>query len=313
MAPQTRPFIQVDVFPSASTPLSGNPVAVVVSSEGLSTDTMQKFAAWTNLSETTFLLPPTDPSKADYKLRIFTMARELPFAGHPTLGSCRAWLESGGKPKSEGEIIQECGIGLVTIKSDPASDLLSFAAPKFIREGDVSSEDLQIMCDAMGVDKSQVLLSRWIDNGPGWAGLLLKSAEDVLAIKTNNITKAGSINWGVIGAYPKGQAQIARILKGETSDVGVSQGDDGLPHYELRAFIPNESIVEDPVTGSLNAGVGKWLISAGLAPQRYVASQGTCLGRKGRIYVSAEEPKASLGEVWIGGETRVCIRGTVLL
>lgn len=243
--------MQVDVFPSTSTPLSGNPVAVVASSEGLSTETMQRFAAWTNLSETTFLLPPTDPSKADYKLRIFTMVRELPFAGHPTLGSCRAWLESGGKPKKEGEIIQECGIGLVTIKSDPASGLLSFAAPKFIREGEVSSEDLQVICDAMSIDPSQVLVSRWIDNGPGWAGLLLKSVEDVLGIETNNISKAGSINWGVIGAYPKGQAQIEKVLKGDTADVGASPRDDDSPHFELRAFVPNESFVEDPVTGSL--------------------------------------------------------------
>lgn len=243
--------MQVDVFPSTSTPLSGNPVAVVISSEGLSTDTMQKFAAWTNLSETTFLLPPTNSSKADYKLRIFTMARELPFAGHPTLGSCRAWLENGGKPKKHGEVIQECGVGLVTIKSDPASDLLSFAAPKFIREGEVSSEDLQTMCDAMGVEKTCVLVSRWIDNGPGWAGLLLNSAEDVLAIKTKDISKAGSINWGVIGAYKKGQAQIERVLKGGTGDDAASPDDDDLPHFELRAFVPNESFVEDPVTGSL--------------------------------------------------------------
>lgn len=241
------------------------------------------------------------------------MVRELPFAGHPTLGSCRAWLESGGKPKKEGEIIQECGIGLVTIKSDPASGLLSFAAPKFIREGEVSSEDLQVICDAMSIDPSQVLVSRWIDNGPGWAGLLLKSVEDVLGIETNNISKAGSINWGVIGAYPKGQAQIEKVLKGDTADVGASPRDDDSPHFELRAFVPNESFVEDPVTGSLNAGVGKWLISTGLAPQRYVASQGTCLGRKGKIYISAEEPMASAGEVWVGGETSVCIRGTVLL
>ncbi|KAG8737831.1 hypothetical protein FRC10_007758 [Ceratobasidium sp. 414] len=171
MAPKARPFMQVDVFPSATTPLSGNPVAVVFASEELSTGEMQKFASWTNLSETTFVLPPTDPEKADYKLRIFTVARELPFAGHPTLGSCRAWLQSGGKPKKSGEIVQECGIGLVTIKSDESTGRLSFAAPRFIREGDISSSDLETMCQAMGIQTSDVLASRWIDNGPGWAGL----------------------------------------------------------------------------------------------------------------------------------------------
>lgn len=249
MASRSRQFMQVDVFPS-STPLSGNPVAVVLDSEGLSDETMQKFASWTNLSETTFIEPPNDP-RADYKLRIFTMARELPFAGHPTLGSCRAWLEDGGKPKKEGEIIQECGVGLVTIKSDPSSGRLSFAAPDFIQEGDVSPEDLKHMCDAMDISTSEVLKCRWIDNGPGWAGLILKSAEDVLAIKTDGINQGKGINWGVVGPYPKAQDQVQRALRGDISHSQLADEDNGTPHFELRAFVPNESFIEDPVTGSL--------------------------------------------------------------
>ncbi|KAG9120244.1 hypothetical protein FRC07_004346 [Ceratobasidium sp. 392] len=255
MAPKARKFMQVDVFPSSDKPLSGNPVAVVVSSEDLSNEEMQKFASWTNLSETTFLLPPTDPSKADYKLRIFTITRELPFAGHPTLGSCRAWLQSGGQPNKSEEIVQECGIGLVSIKRDESTGFLSFAAPDFIREGDVSKEDLEIMCRAMGIPTSDVLASRWIDNGPGWAGLILKSAQDVLAIKTDKINQAGLINWGVVGAYHKGQRFVHYGLKGESTELGAedveSPEDDFSPHFELRAFCPNESFVEDPVTGSL--------------------------------------------------------------
>ncbi|EUC63238.1 phenazine biosynthesis protein PhzF family protein [Rhizoctonia solani AG-3 Rhs1AP] len=251
MIPRPRVFMQVDVFAS-STPLSGNPVAVVLDSAGLSSDKMREFAAWTNLAETTFVDAPNDPS-ADYKLRIFSITQELPFAGHPTLGSCKAWLESGGVPKKEGEIVQECGIGLVVIKLDLSSGRLNFAAPGFLREGKVSTEDLARMCDAMSIHTEDVLASRWIDNGPGWAGLLLKSASDVLAVKTDRIKEAKGLVWGIIGAYPT----------------------YGQPLFELRAFDPLE--FEDPVTGSLNAGVGKWLISWGLAPQHYVASQGTCL------------------------------------
>ncbi|KAF8600290.1 PhzF family phenazine biosynthesis protein [Ceratobasidium sp. AG-I] len=313
MVSHTRQFMQVDVFPSASTPLSGNPVAVVFSAQDLSTEAMQSFAAWTNLSETTFLLPPTDPNKADYKLRIFTSYRELKFAGHPTLGSCRAWLESGGVPIKEGEIVQECGIGLVNIKSDPLSSRLSFAAPEFLREGNVSSEDLATICNAMGVATSDVLASQWIDNGPGWAGILLKSAQDVLAIKKDQITKATGINWGVVGAYKKAQTQVERGLAGELSIGETDANQDDSPHFELRAFAPKIASLEDPVTGSLNAGVGKWLISSGLAPQRYIASQGTCMGRKGRIYVSADQPNVGRGNVWVGGETKVFIRGEVVL
>ncbi|KAG8771775.1 hypothetical protein FRC12_003419 [Ceratobasidium sp. 428] len=255
MAPTARRFMQVDVFPSPGEPFSGNPVAVVVAAENLSTEDMQKFASWTNLSETTFILPPTDPSKADYKLRIFTIARELPFAGHPTLGSCWAWLKSGGTPKKPGEIVQECGIGMVPIKLDESTGILSFAAPDFIREGEVSNEVLETLCRAMGISTNNVLTSRWIDNGPGWAGLVLKSADAVLAIKTDKINQAGSINWGVIGAYPKAQRLLEAGLKHERKDLqedgNEAMSDDATPHFELRAFCPNESFAEDPVTGSL--------------------------------------------------------------
>ncbi|CAE6452768.1 unnamed protein product [Rhizoctonia solani] len=250
MASRSRPFMQVDVFPS-SRPLSGNPVAVVLDSGDISTETMQNFASWTNLSETTFVEPATD-SRADYKLRIFTTTRELAFAGHPTLGSCKAWLESGGKPKNDGRITQECGIGLVTIKLDSVTRRLSFAAPDFLREGDVSAEDLKLMCDAMGIDKSEVLGSQWIDNGPGWAGLLLKSADAVLAVKTHNMNRVNNINWGIVGAYEKAQDRVSRSLKGEKVLSDPDPNDDGLPHFELRAFVPEEAaFIEDPVTGSL--------------------------------------------------------------
>ncbi|CAE6494190.1 unnamed protein product [Rhizoctonia solani] len=312
MTSRSRPFMQVDVFPSSKA-LSGNPVAVVLDGEGLSTETMQRFASWTNLSETTFVQPATNP-RADYKLRIFTTVRELPFAGHPTLGSCKAWIESGGKPKYDSEIVQECGIGLVTIKVDSTTGRLSFAAPDFLREGDVSAEDLKLMCDAMSIETSEVLTSRWIDNGPGWAGLLLKSADAVLAVKTHNMSKAKNINWGIVGAYDKAQDRVGRSLKGDKVSSEPDPSDDGLPHFELRAFAPEElASIEDPVTGSLNAGVGKWLISTGLAPSNYVANQGTCLGREGRIHVSADNAFAQGGNVWVGGDARVCIKGEVLI
>ncbi|QRV77377.1 phenazine biosynthesis protein PhzF family protein [Ceratobasidium sp. AG-Ba] len=249
MAPQARPFMQVDVFPSEHVPLSGNPLAVVVSSQGLSTEDMQKFASWTNLSETTFLLPPSDASKADYKVRIFTVARELPFAGHPTLGSCKAWLQQGGKPRKSGNIVQECGIGLVSIKLEETTGRLSFAAPEFIREGEIPASDLENICHAMRISTGDVLASRWIDNGPGWAGLILKSAQDVLDIKTSHINQGRGINWGVIGAYSKAQKYIYK-MGGES--VVIEEGeDDDSPHFELRAFCPSETFVEDPVTGSL--------------------------------------------------------------
>ncbi|KAG8716213.1 hypothetical protein FRC09_015975 [Ceratobasidium sp. 395] len=251
MAPRARPFMQVDVFNSPSIPVSGNPVAVVLDSEGLSTEEMQKYAAWTNLSETTFLCPPTDPEKADYKLRIFTVYRELKFAGHPTLGSCRAWLESGGKPKRQGEIIQQCGIGLINIKVDQSSGRLSFAAPEFLREGDVPESDLTIICDVMGIKTSNVLASRLIDNGPGWAGILLTSAQDVLSIKRDNIIKAGDIKWGVVGAYGKAQARVESGLKGEILNQDADADSDDSPHFEVRAFSPRIPGLEDPVTGSL--------------------------------------------------------------
>ncbi|KAG9091594.1 hypothetical protein FRC06_000496 [Ceratobasidium sp. 370] len=274
---------------------------------------MQRFAAWTNLSETTFLLPPTDPEKADYKLRIFTIYRELKFAGHPTLGSCRAWLESGGKPKRPGEIVQECGIGLVNIKVDEPSGRLCFAAPEFLREGEVSASDLATICSAMGIATSSVLASRWIDNGPGWAGIILRSAQDVLAVKKDYILKAGDIKWGIVGAYEKAQARLESGLKGELLAEDAEADSDLSPDFEVRAFSPRIPSFEDPVTGSLNAGLGKWLISTGLASRRYTASQGTCLGRSGRVYVSADREMVQGGEVWIGGETKVYIKSEVFL
>ncbi|KAJ1303152.1 hypothetical protein OPQ81_011353 [Rhizoctonia solani] len=294
----TRPFLSLAAFRTSHTPWR-NPVAVVLDGEGLSSETMQKFASWTNLSETTFVEPSTNPL-ADYKLRIFTITRELPFAGHPTLGSCKAWLENGGKPKNQGKIVQECGIGLITIKFDSTTGRLSFAAPDFLREGDVSVEDLKLMCDAMSIETKEVLTSRWIDNGPGWAGLVLKSADAVLAVQTHNMSKAKDFNWGIVGAYDKAQDRVGRSLRGEniSPDPDADSDEDGSPHFELRAFSPEElAFIEDPVTGSLNAGVGKWLISMG----------------EGRIHVSADNALAQGGDVWVGGKTKVCIKGEVVL
>ncbi|QRV77378.1 phenazine biosynthesis protein PhzF family protein [Ceratobasidium sp. AG-Ba] len=251
MVPRARQFMQIDVFNSASTPLSGNPVAVVLSSDDLSTEQMQKFAVWTNLSETTFILPPTNPDKADYRLRIFSTYREMKFAGHPTLGSCRAWLENGGQPKNRGEIIQECGIGLVTIKKDPSSGRLSFAATAFLRDNEMTKNELKTVCDAMGVETDQVLTCRWVDNGPGWAGILLKSAQDVLAMKKDHIRTSTIYNWGVVGAYEKAQEQVQSGLKGLGHTVSLDANVDDSPHFEVRAFATRIPSLEDPVTGSL--------------------------------------------------------------
>ncbi len=287
---KTRLFKQVDVF--TATPYLGNPLAVVLDGAGLSTEEMQHFTNWTNLSECTFLLPPTH-AEADYRVRIFCPGRELPFAGHPTLGSCHAWLQAGGKPTGD-YVMQECGIGLVKIKHDPASSRLAFAAPPLIKSGSLDEADVQLIARGLGVARSDIVAHAWCDNGPNWRGVLLQSAEQVLALKPDAAVLAG-LDVGVVG--PRGKVGVIG---------GQATGDT---QFEVRAFFPgNNGLAEDPVTGSLNAGLAQWLIGAGFAPSRYIAAQGTALGRAGRVHVQQDG-----ADIWIGGASVTCIDGTVTL
>jgi PhzF family phenazine biosynthesis protein len=269
-------FRQVDVF--SSEPLRGNPVAVVHDADGIGDEEMRRFAHWTNLSETTFLLPPTDPA-ADYRLRIFTPGTELPFAGHPTLGSAHAWLEAGGVPHSEDEVVQECGAGLVRIRR---AERLAFAAPPLVREGPVSEHDRTAVLRALDLAEDDVVDLAWVDNGPGWVGVLLPDAAAVLALQPD-AGAFGGLDIGVVGPHPEG------------SECAI----------EVRAFSPGMGIVEDPVTGSLNASLAQWLAGDRL-PTSYVAAQGTVLGRAGRVHVE----KAG-DVVWVGGDATTTIKGTV--
>ncbi len=279
------PFSEVNVFSAGST--GGNPVAVVHDAEALDDTTLAAFARWTNLSETTFLLPASGPG-ADYRLRIFTPAGELPFAGHPTLGSAHAWLERGGVPHSPGRIIQECRAGLVEIRHSPTGRL-AFAAPPLVRSGPVAAEDLSPVIAALGIGRGEVIEAAWVDNGPGWMGLLLHSSEAVLALRP----RFGDLkdNVGVIGIHS--HAQRAR---------------DGGADAEVRAFCPAEGVPEDPVTGSLNAALAQWLAGRVL-PDDYVVSQGTVLGRAGRVYITTGPD----GRHWVAGDTRTVISGEVRL
>ncbi len=269
----TRPCQLVDVFGEG--PFSGNPVAVIADAEGLSTEEMQSITRWLNLSETTFILAPTEPA-ADYHVRIFTLDRELPFAGHPTLGTCHAWLQAGGLPKHAGRIIQQCGVGLVSVKQE--AERLAFAAPPLIRSGSLEEEKLDEIVQVLGIARSDVVAAEWVDNGPGWAGIMLGSAEAVLAVEPRR-DYPHRIEIGIVGPHPAG------------SDVD----------WEVRAiFSGNEgSLIEDPVTGSLNASLAQWLLGSGRATAPYVAAQGTRLGRTGRVHVERD----SDGTVWIGGKT----------
>ncbi|HEY3573190.1 MAG TPA: PhzF family phenazine biosynthesis protein [Arthrobacter sp.] len=280
MAATEYPFSQVDVF--APGPKPGNPVAVVHDADGLTAEQMQSFANWTNLSETTFLLKPTQPD-ADYRLRIFTPASELPFAGHPTLGSAHAWLENGGEPRRSGELVQECEVGLVKISQ--TADEQFFEAPPLRRSGPVESEVLEQAIASLGIPAEQVLDSNWVDNGPGWLGIRLASARQVLDLVPDFVAM-GKLNVGVIGAY----------------------GDGGPADFEVRGFVPGLDIPEDPVTGSLNAGLAQWLIGSGVAAGNYTVSQGTVLGRGGRLTITTEGDS-----IWVGGTSRTVIRGSVFL
>jgi PhzF family phenazine biosynthesis protein len=275
-----RCFAQVDVF--TDTPLKGNPVAVVLDGSGIDAAAMQCFTDWTNLSEATFVGAPTHP-QADYALRIFSPGRELPFAGHPTLGSCHAWLAAGGRAKAE-PIVQECGVGLVRIRRDGGR--LAFAAPPLRRSGPLDEDDLQRIARGLGVPRNQIVAHAWCENGPPWRGVMLRSAEQVLALEPDSAVLSG---W----------------------DVGVvaPQAASGDTQFEVRAFFTgNHGIAEDPVTGSLNAALAQWLIGAGIAPPSYVAAQGTALGRAGRVHVQRDG-----ADIWIGGHSVTVIEGEVAL
>jgi PhzF family phenazine biosynthesis protein len=275
----SRPFRQVDVF--TTTAYAGNPVAVVLDGIGLDDDTLQRFARWTNLSETTFVLAPSDVA-ADYRVRIFTPTQELPFAGHPTLGTCHAWLETGGVPRSGGVIVQECAAGLVRIRQ--TADGLAFAAPPLIRSGPVDEQLIRRLADMLHIDRGEILDSQWVDNGPGWVAVLLGDAEAVLALRPGFV----DLDLGVVGAYPDG-AECA---------------------FEVRAFFPKDgTTVEDPVTGSLNASLAGWLLDSGRARAPYIASQGSALGRAGRVHISTDVDDT----IWVAGGTITCIAGGVTL
>ena len=275
-----RAFAQIDVF--TTEPYAGNPVAVVLAGAGLSTEEMQRFARWTNLSETTFVVP-TERADADYRVRIFTPVRELPFAGHPTLGTCHAWLETGGAPRGADTIVLECGAGLVPIRRTDAG--LAFAAPPLLRSGPVEDELVERLSRMLGIGRDAIVDTQWVDNGPGWVAVLLEDPETVLGLTPSY---GGELDVGVVAPYPAGSPEA----------------------FEVRAFTyKNGAVDEDPVTGSLNASLAQWLLGTGRATAPYVARQGTALGRGGRVHVSQDAD----GAVWVGGGTVTCVRGAVEL
>ena len=282
-----RRFSQVDVF--SAEPLLGNPVAVVHDADGITDEEMARFARWTNLSETTFLLSPTQPG-ADYRLRIWTPAGELPFAGHPTIGSAHAWLEAGGAPATEGEVVQECAAGLVRLRR---AGRLAFAAPPLVRSGPVDATDRAAIARALRICEDEIVDAGWVDNGPGWVAVLLADAEAVLALKPD-FAAFGDLEIGVVGPYRK---------------IGVvgSHGAGADAEIEVRAFVPTMGIGEDPVTGSLNAGIAQWLAGDRL-PASYVSSQGTVLGRRGRVHIETEGDT-----IWVGGDALTTVSGEVAL
>jgi len=277
-----NPFSIIDVFGDGA--FAGNPLAVVAGADDLDTDTMQRIANWLNLSETTFLLPPTNPA-ADYRVRIFTVDRELPFAGHPTLGSCHAWLADGGQPKQQGVVVQECGAGLVTVRRGDGR--LTFAAPPLIRSGPLSDAELAEVLSVLQIGPDSVVDASWASNGPGWIAVLLESAEAVLALEPLR-TCPRVVDIGVVGPHAAG-----------------ADAD-----FEIRGFFSagTGALVEDPVTGSLNASVAQWLYASGRIDRPYVAAQGTKLGRRGRVYLERDAG----GQVWVGGSTRSLFSGTGL-
>ncbi|MBB6561457.1 PhzF family phenazine biosynthesis protein [Acidovorax soli] len=285
---QPRPFKQIDVF--SDRPGDGNPVAVVLQAEDLSDADMRRFAAWMNLSETTFLLPPTEAGRAngaDYRLRIFSPQGELPFAGHPTLGTCHAWLQAGNTPRQQGLVVQECALGLVRIRREDHT--LAFAAPPLTRSAP-SPALVPLIASALGVRPAQILGTQLLDNGPVWLGMLLDSADTVLGLQPDH---ARLMDLG----------QSVGVVH-----VGKEASDASRPGVVVRAFAAPMGNREDPVTGSLNASLAEWLIAEGLAPHHYQVAQGECLGRAGRVHIRQDDH-----QVWVGGRSVTCIEGTVLL
>jgi PhzF family phenazine biosynthesis protein len=279
MEPMRRQFRQVDVF--TDIPYRGNPLAVVLGADGLTSSQMQQFANWTNLSETTFVLEPAD-AQADYQVRIFTPSQELPFAGHPTLGSCHAWLEAGGTPRSPGAVIQQCGAGLVQIARDGGA--LKFAAPPLLRSGPVDEQVASRVAQILRIGRDEIIDMQWADNGPGWIAVLLASADAVLAVTPGPT----DLDIGIAGPYPPG----------------------GAAAYEVRTFLPKHGTTdEDPVTGSFNASLAQWLLATGRAQAPYVARQGTVLGRSGEVRITLDDDS----QVWVGGSSTTCVSGTVEL
>jgi PhzF family phenazine biosynthesis protein len=270
-----RSFYEIDVF--TTTPYFGNALAVVLDGAGLTGSEMQRFARWTNLSETTFVLPPSSAG-ADYQVRIFTPTTELPFAGHPTLGTCHAWLSSGGRPADPEVIVQECGAGLIRVRR--TADGLAFAAPPLLRSGPVDEPLAEHIAALLGIKRAEIVDLEWADNGPGWVAVLLASADAVLAVRPGVV----DLDVGVAGPYPAGSPEA----------------------FEVRAFFPKDgATTEDPVTGSLNASLAQWLLRTGRATVPYVASQGTALGRAGRVHISRDRD----GTIWVGGGTITCVTG----
>ncbi len=285
-----RAFAQVDVFTARA--CAGNPLAVVLDGEGLSTAQMQSFADWTNLSETTFLLPPDKP-EADYRVRIFSPGRELAFAGHPTLGSCHAWLVAGGRPRGE-VIVQQCEAGLIPIRR--AAGRLWFAAPPRLRSGPLEPDEVVRIARGLRLSVDEIVAHAWCDNGPRWRGVMLSSADRVLALAPDPACLAG-LDIGVIGARGK---------VGVVAPAGAGTDYD----FEVRAFFTaGGTLREDPVTGSLNAALAQWLIGEARAPASYVARQGTALGRDGRVHIEQGNDET----VWVGGDCTDCISGEVML
>lgn len=273
-----RPFYEVDVF--TGTPYRGNPVAVVLDADGLSTEQMQRVAHWTNLSETTFVLPPS-VAGADYRVRIFTPVNELPFAGHPTLGTCHAWLSAGGSTTAD-MIVQECAAGLVPVQR--TADGLAFAAPPLVRSGPVEDSLVEQIAAVLDIGRDDILDSQWVDNGPGWVAVMLADADAVLALRP----RFTDLHLGAVGPHLAGSPQA----------------------FEVRAFFAKDgAMVEDPVTGSLNASLAQWLLASGQATAPYVAAQGAALGREGRVHVSQDHDRV----IWIGGGTVTCVTGQIEL
>ncbi len=280
-AVRARRFRQVDVF--GERPLLGNPLAVVLDADGLDDDELAAFARWTNLSETTFVLPPTRP-EADYRVRIFTPTGELPFAGHPTLGTCHAWLEGGGspKPRDPDEVVQECPAGIVRIRL--VDRRLAFAAPPLVRSGPADETLVAHLAEILRIGRESIVAAEWVDNGPGWVGVLMGSADEVLALRPDVV----DLDVGVVGPYPAGSPAA----------------------IEVRAFMPvGGTTVEDPVTGSLNASLAQWLLRSGRLSAPYVASQGTALRRAGRVHITRDADDT----VWVGGATATIVSGEVVL